>query len=59
MIKTKSFQHYCAKQNVAKFLQFIHKILFGNEILMSIKGRDTIINLQPEDQWSCKRSPET
>ena len=29
-------------QNLVRFCQFIHKILSGNEILMSIKGRNSV-----------------
>ena len=34
-------------QNFDKFLhQFVHKILSGNEILTSIKGHNSVVNLQ-------------
>ena len=29
-------------QNLVRFCQFFHKILSGNEILMSIKGRNSV-----------------
>ena len=33
-------------QNLVKFRQLFLKILSGNEILISIKGRNSVINLQ-------------
>ena len=33
-------------QNLVKFHQFILKIISGNEILISIKGHNSVINMQ-------------
>ena len=78
-------------QNLVSFCQFFLKILSKNQILTSIKGSNSVADLQktkiyntnidlvndnaytkfglnlfilshdieePEDQWSCKRSPD-
>ena len=39
-------------QNLVKFCQLILKILSGNEILTSIKGRNSVANLQKMTRYN-------